>query len=300
MFKCEGCGKEFETRKALASHRNWCKEFIGEEKYNDKCKRISEIWTPENREKLRKANVGKILSEEHRRKISEANKKIGNHKLGTKLSEETKKKISKSNLGKKRTEEFKKKLSIAHTGKTLPREQVTKIQKANTGKKRSEESRKRISEAAKNSFLNGRQVVNPGKRKTFYSYYKNYMFRSSCEAIYAIWLIINNIPFEYESIRVEYNNKIHISDFYHDGIIYEIKPRQHKDYEIVREAFESNGYKFKFIYNSDTNNLYYKMLDLINIEEFWKKLEITARAKYKGERNDFLRWDIVDNQIVFP
>ena len=75
-------------------------------------------------ETLRKANLGRNLSEEHKLKISENNK-------NRKHSEETKLKIGKANKGKKMSDEQKDKLRMSKLGKVGP----------NKGKKFSEEHR---------------------------------------------------------------------------------------------------------------------------------------------------------------
>ena len=85
-------------------------------------------YSRKSREKLRKANLGKKMSEESKKKISiamqnpseETREKMRQNNLGKKLSDETKRKISKGNkgsknawYGKKFSKEYKKKLSEA-------------------------------------------------------------------------------------------------------------------------------------------------------------------------------------------
>ncbi len=70
------------------------------------------IHSPETREKMRAANIGRKHSEETKRKIREGN-------IGKKYSKETCQKISNVNKGRKHSEETKRKLSIARIGKLI-------------------------------------------------------------------------------------------------------------------------------------------------------------------------------------
>ena len=66
--------------------------------------------------KLRKANLGKVLSAEHRRKISEGQKGRVSGMRGKTHSLETKMKMSLSLRGRRHSEEAKRKISIAQVG----------------------------------------------------------------------------------------------------------------------------------------------------------------------------------------
>lgn len=76
--------------------------------------------------------------------------------------------------------------------------------------------------------------------------------RSKYEFIFALYLLFNDIDFEYESVRVEYKGSIKISDFYVNNNLYEIKGRNDKvkEEEIVK-AFKTNGYAVKILYYND-------------------------------------------------
>ena len=71
----------------------------------------------ETREKISKANTGKVRSDEFRRNAAESSR-------GRKHSEETKAKLSELHKGKKLSEEHKLKLSEAHKGKKLSEEHI--------------------------------------------------------------------------------------------------------------------------------------------------------------------------------
>ena len=79
------------------------------------------------KQKLSKANLGKVLSEETKQKISNSLK-------GIKRSIETREKISKANTGRHNSEEAKLRMSKSHTGKKLSEEHKMKISESNIGK----------------------------------------------------------------------------------------------------------------------------------------------------------------------
>ena len=97
-----------------------------------------------SKQKMSKANKGKIITEEARRKIGEAHK-------GKKLSDETKQKISEAHKGKKLSNEHRRKMSEALKGENHP----------SYGKQLSEATRRKISEA-----LKGEQNPNFGKQRS--------------------------------------------------------------------------------------------------------------------------------------
>lgn len=102
--------------------------------------------TPEAIEKMRKANLGKHLSEAHKQKISQSEK-------GKKLSDEHKKKISEANRGRVFSDEHRTKLSLSHKGYKMPEEQKDKIRQSLLGREFSEEWRNNISKARKGTHL---------------------------------------------------------------------------------------------------------------------------------------------------
>lgn len=172
------------------------------------------------------------------------------------------------------------------------------------GRHHTEESKRKsgskISVALKKQFKSGVRT-NKGYSKWFCSDWNGNHFRSSCEAIYALWLLFNKIDFQYEKIRVEYNGKVYVSDFYHSNVIHEIKPRYHDSYEVIRNAFEDNNYKFEFVYQSDTDKLYYELQkSILNLDEWWEELVNHARNKNYNKIGEYLKWDFdpVNNKIL--
>lgn len=91
------------------------------------------IVTIETREKLRIANLGKIISEETRKKLSESHKGLRTC-LGIKASEETRKKLSESHKGQFVSEETKMKMRNIHKGRIFTNEWKAKISLAKIGK----------------------------------------------------------------------------------------------------------------------------------------------------------------------
>jgi group I intron endonuclease len=119
--------------------------------------KMGHIVTNETREKIGRANSGRVFSEESREKMSksqmghevshETREKIREKHLGKVVSEETRKKISESKLGKKQSEEVVKNRSKKLKGKRHTEETKKKIGLANSGKKQSEERRQKTREA---------------------------------------------------------------------------------------------------------------------------------------------------------
>jgi predicted GIY-YIG superfamily endonuclease len=106
------------------------------------------IVSPETREKMRQAQLGKKLSEETKKKISEKLK--GNkYSLGVKHTQETKEKIIKSTTGLKRSEETKHKISISKIGSKNPF----------YGKKHTEETKEKIRKAMLGNNHKNRRLV---------------------------------------------------------------------------------------------------------------------------------------------
>lgn len=85
---------------------------------------------------------------------------------------------------------------------------------------------------------------------------KQYMLRSSWELIYAIYLYVNNIDFEYETVIVKcidndcgYNNLI--CDFKINNKIIEIKGIASKKDYYIKESFENAGFEFEILYGDN-------------------------------------------------
>ena len=125
--------------------------------------------TEETKQKLREANIGKIVSDETKDKQSAA--KIGNKNpsFGRIKSEETKLKISNRLKGRTVSEETRTRISIANTGKSAPPctvETRLKISRAHKGKVVSEETLLRMSEAQKGKVFSAEHKDKLSKAKT--------------------------------------------------------------------------------------------------------------------------------------
>jgi ribosomal protein L37AE/L43A len=203
-------------------------------------------------EKLRKFNLGKVLSEEHKEKLSKVN-------LGKKQSESTKlkrvktrrdnndvwhkdstkNKISKTNKLTHNSEEFKEKRKLIYN----------------------DDYRKNLSCIMKNKILNGEFTPCITNSWTNWSSFvelngETKKFRSNWEAVF--WLLNKNL--EYEKTRIPYKfkneNKIYILDFtdVKNRILYEIKPNSELYTEKVKSKFKycskwcnENEWEFKII-----------------------------------------------------
>lgn len=84
--------------------------------------------------------------------------------------------------------------------------------------------------------------------------------RSSYERRLAIYLIDNNVPFQYEAISIKYNkHHKYYPDFLIDNTILEVKSMYflNKDWEknvMKEEAAKKQGYEFYFITEAELNN----------------------------------------------
>lgn len=105
--------------------------------------RLGLTHTPETREKLRLANLGKKQSEETRQKRSDLGK------LRTQ-SEETKEKVRQIRLGTKRSDESRERSRISHLGKKQTQDVIDKRIAARAGYSHSEETRAQIRAANAN------------------------------------------------------------------------------------------------------------------------------------------------------
>jgi DNA mismatch endonuclease (patch repair protein) len=121
--------------------------------------------SPESKEKLRRANLGKRLSEEHKKKIGL--KSLGNsYNKGKRPSEETKEKIRQAHLGKHHSLEARARMKIAQNRPNV-KEKNRLAQTGNKhrlGIKHDAESKKKMSQAHI-----GRTPWNKGKKGIFSS-----------------------------------------------------------------------------------------------------------------------------------
>ena len=108
------------------------------------------------KEKLRQANLGKIISEKTKEKLRKAN-------LGE----------NNPNFGKPKTEETKRKMSAAKTGQTHSEETKEKIRKSKTGQTHSEETKRKMSVSRRSQNYYSRPVkaenINTGEILSFSS-----------------------------------------------------------------------------------------------------------------------------------
>lgn len=82
--------------------------------------------TQEHRDKISKANTGKVFTEEHKAKIGASNK---NKNTGKHASEEARKKMSEAGKGRITSQETKIKMSLAAQGRKMPQAAKDKLSK---------------------------------------------------------------------------------------------------------------------------------------------------------------------------
>lgn len=135
------------------------------------------------------------------------------------------------------------------------------------GKHHKESTKKKIGKSVSKSrllgYANGTITPAKGVGRGKYSYLlynsNKYMLRSTYEFIYAVYLIYNNIDFEFESVRVKSvrenrYSKTFLSDFKCDNTVIEIKGIPSGKDVYIKEAFESAGYEFKELFVTDILN----------------------------------------------
>ena len=135
----------------------WCmsnkSKYSNSHIYESLRKEVVKLYTGENnpskrmdgREKISKANSGKVRTKEERENMSASRK----GKKRQPHTEETKRKIGDAHTGKKVSIETKKKLSEANKGKTLSQEQKDKISQSNKGREVSQKTREKIAKIHK-------------------------------------------------------------------------------------------------------------------------------------------------------
>lgn len=108
---------------------------------------------------------------------------------------------------------------------------------------------------------------------------KRYEFKSSWEFIYALYLYLNNIDFEYESLRLPYKDiddkdRVYVIDFLVNNEVHEVKG-DFEDFDVLQKtkgrAVVDNGYRFKIIkrdyIKEYLNNIKEFGIDLVSILE---------------------------------
>ena len=164
----------------------------------------------------------------------------------------------------------------------------------NYGKIPSDETKKKQSNAIKQKILDGSFTPNIHNSRTHKLIsFNGCKYRSSWEVLFARL----HPECEFEKIRIKYfnktKNKIHITDFVdiENKIIYEIKPKCHKDNSDIKikisEAIKwckTNGYTYKLITENELfENLNINVLN--NFDNHTKQLLMRAYEAYKKNRN---------------
>jgi hypothetical protein len=127
-----------------------------------------------------------------------------------------------------------------------------------------------VSQALKRGYAAGTIKPATGVGRGKYSYIihgnKRYMFRSTYEFIFALYLIVEHIYFEVEAVRVpaaapnRYASTF-ISDFSIGNRIIEIKGIPSGKDKHERAAFEKAGYIFDELFDADIQNITKKLTE---------------------------------------
>ena len=145
------------------------------------------------------------------------------------------------------------------------------------------ESRQKQSETRKRKYASGElsPVKGVGRGKYSYLVYKDkeILLRSTYEFIYALYLLYNNIEFEYESVRVQYKGHTYISDFKVDNRIIEIKGDYHADLSRQKEAFESLGFIYEVKFWDEIKDCYEMLSKTLPIDDILTKIKESHDSK---------------------
>ena len=144
-------------------------------------------------------------------------------------------------------------------------------------KNRPKESFIRQSETRKEKYHTGQITPALGVGRGKYSYLLHadtqILLRSTYEFIYALYLLYNKVPFEYESVRVAYQGHVYISDFKINNKIVEIKGNYHYNYSKPKQAFESIGYIYEIKFWKDLVPCYKFLKSKIDIDNILEKIK---------------------------
>lgn len=138
-------------------------------------------------------------------------------------------------------------------------------------KNKGSEVYKKQAETRKRKYESGELTPAPGVGRGKYSYLsykgKKILLRSTYELIYALYLLYQNIEFDYESVRSTYEGRTYISDFLVNNKVIEIKGNYHANTTKSRIAFESAGYQYEVLYWKDLQFIYDYLKSIIDIDK---------------------------------
>lgn len=145
------------------------------------------------------------------------------------------------------------------------------------------ESREQQSKTRKQKYLTGELSPALGSGRGTYSYIiyhsNKILLRSTYEFIYALYLAYNLIDFDYESIRVEYNDHVYISDFNVGNKVIEIKGDYHADISQQKLAFELSGYQYEVKFWKDLEPCYQYLKSKIDIDHLLELIKSGHNSK---------------------
>ena len=238
IYKCPGCGKEFENGRSFSGHTHGCKGYIGQDK-----KKARIITRYVDGERTYTCPGCGLTSTNMRTLCGHVGK-------------------CRSYLGEERYQE-----SLA----------------------RQREYAHRKKPGRSIAFAEGRLTPNTNYGRP--SRYKDNYFRSSYEAIYAVYLLSRREDIHYEDVRLLYNGKAYISDFRVGRKIIEIKGYYSSKCDDIRKAFTENGYEFEIIYSDNIWDIFQELsTEGINIQELYDYIMQHSTKEHT------VTWDFTDNK----
>lgn len=299
-FKCPICGKEFSSSRSLGTHIGHHNRSV----INKKDRRSKSKECPSCKNKAYTCICGKSFfnKQSYASHCSHCEMKRGKKvpKRGSNIKDWWESlKITDNDKYK----ELRSKISKSSAESSLEKNGEYHIVTFNKSPSKSRDlAHKKQSETRKNRYLSGDLTPAKGIGIGYGSYFNGKFLRSSYELIYAAFLYINSIPYEYESIRVKYNNKIYISDFLIEGCLIEVKGRI-KEIPKIKLAFESNGYKIRFLGPSDIHKIKVYLRRIICIDKLLDILRYSIKNRYKlywciDKESMKIKYDIISDDLV--
>lgn len=146
---------------------------------------------------------------------------------------------------------------------------------------RTKASYEKMSRTRRDKFLSGELIPPVGAGRGKYSYLsyegKRVLLRSTYEFIYALYLLYNDIEFEYESICVpavtdyKYSRSFR-SDFLIGNTVIEIKGYKSSKVLHAKAAFESAGYRYEVKYWEDLFPCYEYLKSKVDIDSILESI----------------------------
>ena len=312
IFKCNGCGRVFPSKKSLAAHRWRCDPEKEEQRRRDANKgytcECGAYFPPGksqnyvshcNRCNVHRAAVGKpSYDPKNINGFAEYNKGPRWNKGLTKDDPKYGDSIRRAaEATRRRMKELGENNPLVEWNKK-PREER-------------EESYRKQSATRKKMLLEGTlsQPLGIGRGKSSYFIHGDNKvgLRSTYEFIFALYLTILGYEFEYEKIRLlDEEGNVQISDFFVNGVIYEISSGEENDqHKHRKEVFQASGYKYITVGDSEIERIKNSVSNCLDIDKYLNFIYEGHNSKdyyefdfdqvIDDERLDLLKCEISNN-----